>query len=434
MKNEPNHGQWYRLDNAAMIYSAIQRSDYSAVYRFSAVMTKQVNPKILQRAVDKTMPRFPGFRVRIRQGFFWYYLEPDPRPGPVVQRDIRNPCQPVRFARGDELIRVFYYQNRISVELFHALADGTGALMFLKTLLAVYLREQGEPIPYLQDGPDVNTSPKAEEWEDAYPKYANSKVKSKLHHSRAYHQTGTEEPFYTLNVIMGLLPVDKLKQVCKGYQVSVTEYLAAVLIQSLMASQKEEKPFREKSVSLAVPINLRGHFPSKTLRNFILTVRPCIDPQLGEYTFEEILSQVHHFMRLHINRQEMQSYISQNVALQKSVLLRLVPSPLKNLAMAAGFAFLGDQPYSTTLTNPGVFRVPEEMKPHIQRMEMILGQSYTPRVNCAVISYENQATIAFAGTLKETNVEREFFRHLVREGIPVKVISNREEKTECPIV
>ena len=105
----------------------------------------------------------------------------------------------------------------------------------------------------------------------------------------------------------------------------------------------------------------------------------------------------------------LQSYISQNVALQKSVLLRLVPSPLKNLAMAAGFAFLGDQPYSTTLTNPGVFRVPEEMKPHIQRMEMILGQSYTPRVNCAVISYENQATIAFAGTLKETNIEREFF-------------------------
>ena len=101
---------------------------------------------------------------------------------------------------------------------------GTGALMFLKTLLAVYLREQGEPIPYLQDGPDVNTSPKAEEWEDAYPKYANSKVKSKLHHSRAYHQTGTEEPFLYIKCNYGFASVDKLKQVCKGYQVSVTEY------------------------------------------------------------------------------------------------------------------------------------------------------------------------------------------------------------------
>ena len=35
--------------------------------------------------------------------------------------------------------------------------------------------------------------------------------------------------------------------------------------------------------------------------------------------------------------------------------------------------------------------------------------------------------ITFAGTLKETDTEREFFRRLVRDGIPVKVESNRRE-------
>ena len=62
--------EWYRLDNAAMMYSAIQRENYSAIYRFSAVMTDLVDPDALQRAIDKTMPRFPSFRVHIRRGFF----------------------------------------------------------------------------------------------------------------------------------------------------------------------------------------------------------------------------------------------------------------------------------------------------------------------------------------------------------------------------
>ena len=66
------------------------------------------------------------------------------------------------------------------------------------------------------------------------------------------------------------------------------------------------------------------------------------------------------------------------------------------------------------------------MEPHIQRMEVILGQSYTPRSNCASISYGNTMEITFAGTVKESDVERDFFRHLVREGIHVKVISNRQ--------
>ena len=28
--------QWYRLDNAGILYSALQREEYSAIYRFSA--------------------------------------------------------------------------------------------------------------------------------------------------------------------------------------------------------------------------------------------------------------------------------------------------------------------------------------------------------------------------------------------------------------
>ena len=43
MGRRGNHDKgWFQLDNAAMMYSAIQSGTYSAVYRFSAVMARAV--------------------------------------------------------------------------------------------------------------------------------------------------------------------------------------------------------------------------------------------------------------------------------------------------------------------------------------------------------------------------------------------------------
>ena len=76
-------------------------------------------------------------------------------------------------------------------------------------------------------------------------------------------------------------------------------------------------------------------------------------------------------------------------------------------------------------TNPGPFPVPLEMEPHIQHMEVMLGQATRPSPHCASISYGNIMAITFAGTGVSSETERRFFTHLVREGIHVKVESNR---------
>ena len=178
-------------------------------------------------------------------------------------------------------------------------------------------------------------------------------------------------------------------------------------------------------MALAIPINLRPWFPTESLRNFILTARPAINPSLGSYTFEEVLSQVHHYLRLRINRQQMQAELAGNVRFTRNRLLQLVPIVLKNPVMALGYKLAGVLPYSGTYTNPGPFPVPEEMAPHIVRMEVILGQNTTPRPNCASISYGDTMEITFAGTGQESDTEWEFFRFLVREGIHVRVESNR---------
>ena len=420
--------EWYRLDNAGVLYSALQKETYSAIYRFSAVMDQPVDRQALQRAVDKTMPRFPTFRVRIKNGAFWYYFEPNDAPGPFVKTDISNPCQPVRFREDNGwLVRFYYYERRISVEVFHAVSDGGGALVFFKTLLAVYLREMGYAVPNTCGILDVDAPPRQEELEDAYGKYAQGKGRRTKKPGRAYQNAGMPEPFYTFNVTMGFCSVLQLKQKAKEYGVSITEYLTAVLMKVILDKQHREMPGRELPVALAIPINLRAWFPSETLRNFILTARPVIDPSLGEYTFEEVLYQVHHMLRLNMDRHRMRAELTGNVRFTKNRLLQIVPIILKNPVMALGYRVAGVRPYSGTYTNPGAFVVPPEMAPHIRRMEVILGQATIPRVHCASISYGDIMEITFAGTQQETDTERDFFRFLIRDGIAVKVESNRTQ-------
>lgn len=419
------------MDNAGVLYSALQKEEYSVIYRFSALMDEKVDPDALQRALTRTMPRFPGFAVRVKRGAFWYYFEPNTAPGPFVKPDISNSCQPIRFQEDNGwLLRVYYYEARISLEVFHALSDGAGSLVFFRTLLAVYLRELGHTIPNGDGVLDVEEPPRKEELEDAYARYATVRPMRNKLEKKAYQNTGTAEPFYTLNVTMGIVPVDKLKERAKSYGVSITEYLTGALLQVILENQARERPRWPKPVSLAIPINLRPWFPSETLRNFILTVRPAIDPAMGEYEFKEILSQVHHFMRLHINRQEMQALFTGNVRFTTNRLLQVIPICIKNPIMSLSYRLAGTRPYSGTYTNPGAFSVPKAMEPHIRRMEVILGQATNPRVHCASISYGNTMAITFAGTLKETDTERDFFRFLVQEGIPVKVESNRTVHSE----
>ncbi len=60
-------------------------------------------------------------------------------------------------------------------------------------------------------------------------------------------------------------------------------------------------------------------------------------------------------------------------------------------------------------------------------MEAILGQPYGSTVNCAALSFGDTMTVSFAGNIKDRDVEGGFFRFLVKEGLHVRVLSNRPD-------
>lgn len=428
IKEKSGRREWYKLDLSAIVYPTLQRHDFSSVYRLSVVLKEEIQPEVLQKALDMTLPRFPTYKAAIRKGLFWRYLEPNDRPGPFVQEDVKNPCQPMHFkANNRYLIRVYYFRNRIALEAHHSLGDGTGGMCVLQTLTATYLRLLGHD--EIQNGGfvlDIGGTPDSEELEDAYMRYANAKVCPPRLQEKAYRVRGTAEPFYTLNIIDGIMSVSEVMEVAKKYQATITEYLNAVLLQALLTKQMKENRMRLRPVKIAMPVNLRRFFPSGTLRNFITMIYPGVDPRLGEYTFEEIVVQVHNYMRYYINEKLLRGDITTNAATQRNPMIRVVPLFLKDLVVRTFYTKVQDRNSSAGLTNMGAMKVPEGMKPYIERFDIYMGQPFSRRTNCAIISFGDVLTVNFASSIIEADVERYFFRKLVQDGIHVRIESNRE--------
>ena len=423
---------WYKLDLSAIVYPTLQRRDFSSVYRLSVVLKEEIKPDVLQKALDMTLPRFPTYKAAIRKGLFWRYLEPNNRPGPFVQEDVKNPCQPMHFkANNRYLVRVYYFRNRIALEAHHSLGDGTGGMCVLQTLTATYLRLLGHTD--IKNGGfvlDIDSPPAEGELEDAYMRYANAKVCPPRLQEKAYRVRGTAEPFYTLNIIDGIMSVSEVMAVAKKYNATITEYLNAVLLQALLTKQLEEPHFRLRPVKIAMPVNLRRFFPSITLRNFITMIYHGIDPRLGDYTFEEIVVQVHNYMHYYINEKLLRGDITTNAATQRNPVIRVVPLFIKDFVVKAFYTRVQDRNSSAGLTNMGALKVPEGMKPYIERFDIYMGQPFSRRTNCAIISFEDILTVNFTSSIIEADVERYFFRKLVQDGIHVKIESNRGKVEE----
>lgn len=425
-KSNKNKQEWYKLDLSAIVYPTLQRRDFSSVYRLSVVLKERVQPEILQKAIAMALPRFPTYKSAIRKGLFWRYLEPNNRPGPFAQPDIQNPCMPMPFKGNNRyLLRFYYFENRISLEAHHSLGDGTGGMCVLQTVTAAYLRLLGASISNDFFVLDINEKPHPEELEDAYIRYANAKVRPPRPQEKAYRVRGTKEPFYTLNIIDGIMPTSQVYQTAARYQATITEYLNAALLYALLKKQEADAPYKLRPVKIAMPVNLRRFFPSRTLRNFITMVYPAIDPRLGNYTFEEIVAHVHHFMRYYINEKFLRGDITTNAATQQHPLIRVVPLFLKDFVVRSFYTKVQDRNSSAGLTNMGAIKVPENMKPYIERFDIYMGQPFSSRTNCAIISFGDTLTVNFASSIRESDVERHFFRKLVEDGIQVTIETNR---------
>lgn len=426
MKNPKFNDEWFKLDNAAKIYPSAKNSKWNAVFRVSVVLKEQVDPEILQEALGDVIKRYPSFSVVLKRGLFWYYFQYLDG-APKVQEENDYPCAPIPIDGRNFMFRVMYYKFRITMEFFHSLTDGSGATKFMNTLLLRYFDLMGKPVNDLADVLHYSDDPSPEEVEDSFRRYQDKKMgKLSRKEESAYQIRGTRELDGILNLTNGCIDSQSLYAKAKTYGASVSQYLSAVLAFSCYNIEKQLNHNKKKlPVKIQVPVNLRGMLPSNTLRNFSSFVFISIDTK-EEYTFEQVLESTKQQLKENINKEYFIKGINANVEVEKNFFIRIAPLFLKSIILNLSFYLFGEKLFTSPISNMGVIKTPTEFNEYIDRYEFALGAPKYNTTACAVATFNKKTIITFSRTVKDTTLEREFFRFLANDGLNITLYSNRE--------
>ncbi len=422
--------RWMRLDNAAKIYPAARSQTWTNVFRLSVTFKEEVDCEVLQNALDVTVRRFPSIATRLCKGLFWYYLE-ELYEAPKISEENSYPLANMSKKETRTCaFRVIVYKKRMAVEFFHSLTDGTGGMIFLKSLTAEYLEQKyGITVPNEHGVLSRLEEPEESELEDCFLKYSG-KISADRKENTAWHLSGTPEADGFLNLTCFKVPVKDVLDKAHEHKVSLTAFLTAVLMDALYEMQIKKIPRRRsrKPIKVLIPVNLRSLFKSNSLRNFALYTTPEIDPRFGRYSIDEICKIVHHHMGAEITPKVMSAKIAANVNCERSFFLRIMPLFIKNIAMKLVFKTVGERKSCLTLSNLGALKLPEVMFEYIDRVDFILGVQESAPHNCGVVSVGDTLYINFIRNTVEPELEMSFFKSLQRLGIPVTVESNQSER------
>jgi NRPS condensation-like uncharacterized protein len=406
---------WYKLDNAAKIFPSITNNYNSSVYRVSAVFNEKIDKDILQKALDHIYNKYPMLFVSIRKGFFWDYLDVNNEKF-LVEREKEYPCKPInKLLNKGYFLKVLYYEKRVSVEIFHSLTDGSGAIEFLKSLIYYYFVFLGK----IEDNNIFLNNQNQEE--DSFLKYFKNVKFKTVKQDNAYIIKGKRFKNFGVNVTSGNISVNSIKKIAKENRTTVTGYLISLLIYSIYKTNKHNN---KKPIVVAVPVNLRKKFPSETLRNFfgVVNVGMAVNKNTS---FKEIIKKITKQLQEETTITNLQRLISYNVNLEKNKLIRFMPQYLKKPLINFLFNKLGENKKTIALSNLGNIELDNEVKEYISHLEFILYPTIKSPINCGICSYNDILTINFSKTIIEKDTIRYFFNYLSKEDrLDVSVYSN----------
>ena len=127
--------------------------------------------------------------------------------------------------------------------------------------------------------------------------------------------------------------------------------------------------------------------------------------------------------RSQINKEHLEDIFSYNVSNEKILIARAVPLVLKKLAIRSVYtsAALAN---TSTITNIGNISVREEYEPYIEGFHAYLAMSKGQNLKGTICSYKDTLVFTFSFILKDTSVQKAFFRKLASDGLDVSIESN----------
>ena len=411
--------KWNKLDNAAKIFPATIEQSETRVFRFYCELTEDVRPDILQQAVELAVVQLPQFLKILRTGLFWYYLE-NTNLKPIVKEECQTPCSHIyRYGHQDLLFNVTYYKKRINLEVFHVLADGAGAIQFLKFILAAYINIL-YPGTLPLDDPLLKNTVAVEDMDvDSFSTYyTGGKNPRKIKKSWVWRLHGKRRPELDLNVTEGVVSVKQVLALAHEHHATMTEFLVAVFIKAIILQLNALD--LKKTLVIDVPINLRNYFPSETTRNFFVMMPIEYRPTSRDDSIQMICESISQEFAKIITLENLAGRINSYGAFERLIPMRLVPLFLKDPGLRF-INFVTKRFITGCVSNLGKVTLPEPLNHYVNQWGVY---SSTLNIQAECISFKDRLTIGITEAFYDVTVIYTFFELLKNMGIEAEIHTN----------
>ncbi len=411
---------FFPLDHGGIIYPYTARSKWNQVFRLEAVLDEKIDVQNVRAALLKLRSRFPWFYVVLTKRNHFYALE-STMGEPDIVPEIPPLCRP--FDLKDEttpLFRVTYDGNRLGLELFHSIADGYGASVFLKNLIACYYRENGLDIPAGNGVFAADSMTDDEESADSFLDIYNEQGGHSTGRSeKSAYQLGDGKATKPLEITTFIIPANVLKGKSKVYGTTVTQFITAIYAKALC--QTALLSGIKKDIKIEIPMNLRKRFGSDTLRNFSLYFNTSVKPELADEKLEEVLAVIKPQFEEGTSIEKLRNDIYTNVKQAEMFAFRHLPNKVKKGILKVGSSIYGERLFTSPLSNLGVFDLPEELKEHVVSVGFIIGQTLKNTIYSAAITYNNNVYWTVSSVV-DSQTEKNLEEILKACELPVEIV------------
>ena len=413
---------WRRLDNSAKIFPISAGRKYSTVFRLSVVLKEKINPNVLEKAVNMALEQYKSFKVRMKTGFFWYYLEENQK-NPIIEEEKDYPCQYINpRTNNNYLFKVTYFENKINIDIFHALTDGNNGTTFFKEIVYNYL-ELMYPEVFQEERRARNLEIVEYDTEDSYIKNYDKKAKSNASSKKAYVLKGNFLKLGAVSAIHEMIDLNALKEESKKHEATITQYLTAVLIYSIY-EENYKKSKSNKPIKVCIPVNLKKYFASKTMSNFFsyITLEADMEEKNMD-TFEKILEFVKADFKNRLVEEEIIKTMSANVKLGNNPIVRIVPLELKKFLVR--LSYIEIRKYTTiTFSNIGRIGIIGKYQAFIDYFLFLIAPESVEKIKCSSCSFGNKMVFTFTSILDNNKIQKRFYEFLRDKNIKVEIESN----------
>ena len=415
MKKHLIKERWRKLDNTAKMFSLDDKKNTST-FRYSVLLKKDVNPKILQKAVNKTLDEIPTFKVKKGTGLFWNYIETNKKTIKVEEEN-EIPCEHINLRKNNNyLFKITYYKNKINIDIFHILTDGLGASILLKGIIYNYLSIKYK-IPN-----EITKENEIANYKDLYLKYSD-KTKFKKEKKQYAYQIPDKPSRRINNTYHYNISVKELKTICKNNNVTITEYITALYIYSIYKSLYDKKS--NKEIVVSVPINLRTVYNEHTLANFFTYMKVNSNVVGKEkVTFHEVLEYTHNEFKEKLTKDKIESYLARDVRIGTNIFIRLAPLFLKKLFIKY-FGFSVKRQQTTMLSNVGNVEIDDKFKIYIDNILVAAMPNRLQQTKCTICSYQDKLNITLNLNINNQTLPNYFLKQLKSSVKNIEVISNK---------